>query len=299
MNPDELLKISKNTSTVAFHKFVLLSNGRENELFCFFEGVDCQYYSLRIKQYANENYHPIVCGNKDTVLKTYKLINEQEIYKDYKKAFFVDSDFDESIDNPEIYETPCYSIENLYANKNTLSEILKSEFALLETDSEYDTILKLFESEFELFNEKTLFFNAWYAALKKSKRMNGLKSTGVNLDEKLPKEFFCLKIGNINSNYDFEKIKQKFPDSIAITVEEVNETLNELRNSSLPFKLRGKFQIWFFYEFIQFIINDANNTKRIIKKKTKFKVDKSLILSQISQYAITPECLKLYLKKLA
>lgn len=33
--------------------------------------------------------------------------------------FFVDNDYDESLEgiSPDLYETPCYSIENLYAQK--------------------------------------------------------------------------------------------------------------------------------------------------------------------------------------
>src|SRR5437763_6662955 len=112
MRVPELIQIVNNSSTVAFHKFVLLSNGRENDLFCFFEGIDSHYYSFRIKQIARRNYHPIVCGNKKSVLETFKKLNSNPIYDKYKKAYFIDRDFDEKNSENKIYETPTYSIEN-------------------------------------------------------------------------------------------------------------------------------------------------------------------------------------------
>jgi hypothetical protein len=297
MSPSELLEISKNTFTVAFHKFVLLSRGRENDLFCFLEGMDSQYYSSRVRQFVRKNYHPISCGNKSSVLRTYALFRNASIYSDISKAFFVDRDFDECINNPDIYETPCYSVENLYVNEETLKEILKNEFGLLESDIEYTQIVDLFNVEIDQFSKESLLFNAWYATLKREKVKKMFKTTGVNLDEKIPKEFLFLKIGAIKSDYDLKKIKEYFPEAIEVNQADLELTIQVLLKNDLSKCLRGKFQMWFFYTFLQFIINDANNIKSIIKKKTKFKIEKALIHSQLSQYAQTPDCLVNYLQQ--
>lgn len=297
MNAQELLTISKQTATVAFHKFVLLCSDKTNDLFCFFEGKDSQYYYPRIRQFADRNFHPISCGNKSTVISTFEIISKSDSYKKFRTSFFIDRDFDSPINIDSIYETPCYSIENFYVNKWCLSEILKNEFGLTENSEEYNQLISLFEEENRTYCEHTLLFNAWYASLKKKKRELSSKSTNVNLDEKIPATFICVKIGNICSNYDLNKIKLLFPDSLDVTYEEVVASLNDLKENDLNCVLRGKFQIHFFYTFLQYIINDANVNHKILKKKTSFRVDKALIHSQLCQYAITPECLKSYLIK--
>lgn len=295
MNPTELLNLISNAPTVAFHKFVLLSKNRESDLFCFFEGKDSQYYSSRAKLITKRKCHPISCGNKKSVLATYDIFDAHSSYKNHLKAFFIDSDFDPPINKNGVYETPCYSVENLYVNSDCISEILKNEFLLIETDSQYIALMELFENELNVFSRETLLFNAWYATLKKKKRLNGLKSTCVSLDDKLPKGFICLKIGTITSNYDLVKIKATFPKAIEVTEEEVNETIKELNSPLVSQKLRGKFQMWFLYTFLQFLIDDANNSKVILENKTKFNIDRANIYTQLSQYATTTNCLESYL----
>lgn len=299
MKPEELLKLAEDSSAVAFHKFVILCKGRENDLFCFFEGRDSQYYCNRIKSITNRKYHPISCGNKKTVLDTYDWISRQSTYNKYLKAFFVDRDFDPLQSKENLYETPCYSIENFYVNEECLSEILKNEFGLTEADFEFSQIIELFRNEIASYNQSTVLFNAWYAALKEKKFKEKLKTTGVNLDDKLPKDFICLKIGSINSNYDLNKIKEFFPNAIEVSEEEVITKQNELLNGSTSEKLRGKFQLTFYCEFLRFIIEDANKRQVILKRKTKFNVDKANIFTQLSQYAITPPCLVKFLKQYA
>lgn len=299
MKPEELLELSEESSAVAFHKFVLLCKGRENDLFCFFEGRDSQYYGNRIRSITNRKYHPISCGNKKTVLETYEWLNTQSTYHKYLKTFFVDKDFDPFQLKDNVYETPCYSIENLYVNEECLSEILKNEFGLTEVDSEFPHIINLFRDELANHNQATVLFNAWYAALKETKAKENLKSTGVNLDHKLPKNFICLKIGLISSNYDLNKIKACFANAIEVTEEDVSKKRSELLAGATADKLRGKFQLTFYCEFLRFLIEDANTSQRILKRRTKFNVDKANIFTQLSQYAKTPNCLVTFLQKYA
>lgn len=297
MRPEDLLKLTENTATVAFHKFVLLCKGKESDLYCFFEGRDAQYYSPRIKSITKKNYHPISCGNKKSVVDVHNWVSSHNDYKKYSKTFFVDSDFDNSLNLDGIYETPCYSVENFYVNTKCLSEILKNEFGLTEIDVEYKSIINLFEKELEDFSKATLLFNAWYAGLKSKKQKEGLKSTCVSLSDKLPNDFVCIKIGAITSNYDLQKIMDKFPDAIKVDQEIINAEYSRLNCAEIHQKLRGKYQFSFFYEFLRFLIDDANSKKSILKKKTKFNIDKANMYGQLSQYALTTECLTNYLLK--
>lgn len=295
MNPQELLALSKKTA-VTFHKFVLLSHGREKDLFCFFEGSDdCPYYSLRIKNIVKRNYHPIKCGNKQKVIDMFEYFKRTGKYQNYLKAFFVDKDFDSPLNNPLIYETPTYSVENLYTNEKTLIEILKNEFEINETDNEYNTIINLFRENQNDFHDKSLLFNSWYASLKEKRNLTGI-STNVTLDEKIPENFISIKIGSITSDYDLIKIRATFPNALEITEEEVLQKQEEFRKANRGHIFRGKFEIHFLYHFLLFLIQDANTKKSILKKKTSFSINKTKMLSLLSSYAQTPECLERYLE---
>ncbi|HZH39259.1 MAG TPA: DUF4435 domain-containing protein, partial [Bacillales bacterium] len=107
----EKLRKSREKAQVAYQEFAVSTRKGKDGLFCFFEGKDNAYYVPRIKRFT-DNYHPINCGGRDEVLDVYRLITIHSEYDKYKKAFFVDRDFNEPLPprNPPIFETPCYSI---------------------------------------------------------------------------------------------------------------------------------------------------------------------------------------------
>ncbi|MUP39873.1 DUF4435 domain-containing protein [Labilibaculum euxinus] len=297
MEAKDLKKKADSSSAVAFHKFVLLQKDHNQDLFCFYEGNDNGYYYPRIKEFYNGVHHPIKCGNKKSVLYMYKSVKTR--YPEVKCSFFIDNDFDERIENPKIYETPCYSIENFYTSKNFISDILKNEFGLSEIDSEYKTALDVFDTNQQKYHNESLLFNAWYASLKEKANTNKC-SANVNLNCSIPKEFFILKIGSISSDYNFDNLKNKYPEAISISEKEVNNKIKEFQLKDLSKTLRGKYELEFIYTFLNFLIDDANDPENgtILKNKTKFRVDKAQMLSQLSQYAETPNCLVKYIEQL-
>jgi hypothetical protein len=296
----ELLDKAKHSPVVAFHKFVLLTKKHENDLFCFFEGYDSPYYSSRIKTFTSKNYHPIICGNKKSVISVKEKLEKDSVYQKYKTLFFIDRDFDETLSSTSrnLYETPCYSVENFYVSLSSFSEILKNEFHLTEEEVEYKTAIELFKENQTSFHDASLFFNGWYALQKEKCRLEKCK-LNICLNEKLPKGFIILKIGSISKNYELIDIEQKFPDAIKVSEDDINNKIMKLKEVSLEKSLRGKYEIWFLYEMLRYLIDDANNSKKrtILKAKTKFNIDKAQILSQLSQYADTPDCLIKFLEQ--
>lgn len=294
MQPKDLLNRAKSPK-VAFHKFVLLHRENHTDLYCFFEGTDSQYYFPRINTFA-ENHHPIVCGNKKSVLESYEYIKSK--YPNYKTVFFVDSDFDEDISKKDLYITCSYSIENFYCTENVLSRILKNEFFLKVTDSEYKTIMNSFHQRQKEFHQATNLFNLWYfTAKRKAKALN--ISTNVNLEDKFPKEFISFSFDSITHHYTLEDLKNKFPDAIEINEEDLNKQRESFYSKQPIKRFRGKYEIEFILKYLNFLIQDANVSKNILKKKTKFKIDSALILSQLSQYAETTNELNEFLKNCA
>lgn len=294
MKPEELLNKAKETPAVAYHTFVMLQKDNKNDLFCFFEGNDSGYYYPRLKEYFKGKHHPIKCGNKKGVLETYELVKRN--YSNIKTSFFIDNDFDDRVNNCEIYETPCYSIENFYTSKEFVSDVLKNEFYLSEVEDTYKKSMDLFEANQKEYHSKSILFNSWYASMKeKANKISS--STCVSLNCAIPKEFVLIKIGSISGEYDLTAIQNKFPDSLLVTQKEVEDKIKWFKNQKMNKVFRGKYELEFIYAFFQFLIDDANdlNKRQVFKKRTRFRIDKTLMLSHLSQYAETPECLLKYI----
>tara|TARA_R110000868_G_scaffold1859_1_gene14820 strand:+ start:6880 stop:7806 length:927 start_codon:yes stop_codon:yes gene_type:complete len=296
------LRQSKDKATVAFQEFALSTKTYEEYLFCFFEGNDNPYYVPRIKT-LYDKIIPINCGGREKVLKVYELIKNKEEYNKYSKAFFIDRDFNNILDNNNdlIFETPCYSIENLYVNIDTFKEILIHEFQLSPNDSSFEVCISLFNDRFQEFNSAVTLFNSWYACLIEIRNEQNI-FTGVQLEEKLPKGFVSITLQNVTSNYEIEKIKQVFTESPSVDDETLQSKLSEFENCDSKEIFRGKYQMDFLITILQLIIDDSKNAQSLIKDKINFSFDGALnhkrALNIFSNYANTPESLIDFLKSL-
>lgn len=294
------LRHSKEKATVAYQEFALSTKTYYNYLFCFFEGNDNPYYVPRIKNFTNEIF-TINCGGRDKVLKVYELISKQEVYNKYSKAFFIDRDFNSPHQNNRdiIFETPCYSIENLYVNKNVLEQILINDFQLSRNDTSYKVCISLFNDRFKEFNSSVCLFNSWYACLIEVRNQTG-KQTGVLLDDKLPKGLVNISLQTVDSKYTFETIKQIFTEATAINEEILDNKVSEFQSCNSELIFRGKYQLEFLLTLLQLIINDSKTEQNYIKSKINYSFDNVLnhkrALSLFSNYASTPESLNDFLR---
>jgi len=297
---DELRRAREESANVAYQTFFKHIRENKNGLFCFFEGKDSPYYHLRIKQIFVGDYFPIKCNGKPMVLKVFKLINHHRMYDKYKKAFFIDSDFDPPENEPKIYETPCYSIENHYTNVAVFGEILKSEWGFSEVDEDYERCIELYKNLQIQFHAAVQLFNAWYACLIDKK--HELKEiTGVNLDDKLPKGFVEISLDGVTSDYHFAKIQTMFPDALEVTIEEVNQKLAQFDTQNKRLIFRGKYELKFMLTVMDELLKDAsskkaNKDREYFSKSFKYSIVHSQAINQFSQYAETPPELLQYIQ---
>lgn len=300
MSYAETLRASRDKAQVAFQEFALSTREYPAFLFCFFEGKDNPYYVPRIKRFT-QKYLPIKCGNRDSVLKVHELIINRSEYKKYKKSFFTDRDFNSSTENPLIFETPCYSVENLYVSVNVFREILINEFHLSSYADK--TVIKnclfLYAKRQEEFHEAVRLFNAWYSCLIDVRNKIGI-NTGVNLENKLPKQYVDITLQSVTSNYNFETIKQDFPDATEIDDNTLNSKILEFKNCDNSKIFRGKYEMQFLIKFIQLLLQDANTNRTIIGSKISYAFGDNLSNQQainiFEGYAETPETLNEYLQ---
>ncbi len=293
----------ENSVAVAFTRFSMLYFRNPDALFCFFEGKDdSKYYYSRIKNLFQGTIQPIICGNKESVLELFERIKKRDAYDAAKKAFFIDRDFDPSIEEKydgAIYETPTYSIENFYTSIEAFSEILKHEFMLLEIDSDFDKCLNLFRERQKEFHDSVLLLNAWISCQRDLKHEKGIKSH-LNLPDDVPRGFVSISLQQVKSNYNLEDIKRKFAQAEQIEETVLNEKINTFQTLNPQQHFRGKYELQFLRKILRSLIEDANvKDKQVyLSQKTHFNFDEKQLISQLQQYADTPEDLIIYLKKI-
>jgi len=299
----EELRQSRNKPQVAFTEFANATRKNPEHLFCFFEGKDNAYYVSRIKRFT-ENYYPVKCGGKQSVLDVYALITGKKEYRKYKFGFFIDRDFNTSIGakTPPIYETPCYSIENLYVSISVFKEILTNEFHLSEvSDSNFKKLVDLYEQRQKEFHNSVLLFNSWYACLIE-KRENENRQTGVTLDDKLPNNFIDTSLNEVKSSYDFQKIKETFPNAIEVDYAEIEKKMKLFQGEEMHKVFRGKYELEFLIKMIREILKDSRTEKKVVSSKIDFSFGDGSNLGQqqtlniFEAYAETPKNLLDYLK---
>ena len=293
--------------TVSYTRFCIEIGRNNSNPICLVEGKDATYYRVRVKSNcAGKEPIFISCGGKKRVIETFNLVYKNGYYSKAKIFVFVDKDFDKQMNNPFIYETPCYSIENFYTSTNVLKTILKDEFTINEFDdlNDYNTCIELYTNAQKKFHEAIMELNVWIFCQKKLNE-DGLASK-INLGDKhnhIMDKFLSVTILNVKKNYTINDIELIFPEAATITDELFNEVNERMLSQDYQKIFRGKYEIDFFKKFLKKLITELNrkkeNQKFFLKKRTiSFKVSDSDMLSQLSQHADTPTCLLNYIQKI-
>ena len=113
----EKLRAARSSISVQFMNFMKVVSKDRSILVCFFEGEDEKYFSIRINTIrADLKWTGINCAGKSNVISLKDKITTHTKYQQSFVAFFIDNDFhDDAIQaQPNIYITPCYSVENIY-----------------------------------------------------------------------------------------------------------------------------------------------------------------------------------------
>jgi hypothetical protein len=302
----DTLRESRNKPHVLFQEFVLSTKKYPKHLFCFFEGKDSAYYVSRIRK-VTDCFLPIVCNGKQNVLDVYTLIVNKKEYKRYKYGFFIDRDFNTPIGKkqPPIFETPCYSIENLYVSVDVFKRILINAFHLSEVSDEqlFKTLLELYEKRQKEFHNAVLLFNAWYSCLIERREKEKIQ-TGVQLDEKFPRGFINITIHGVTKNYDFETIRKNFPNATEIKELVLERKITLFRTVEQHKIFRGKYELEFLLEIIKGILTDSYLHHLVVKEKLKFfsfgdgsTLNQEQLLIILEAFAETPRELIDYLEK--
>jgi hypothetical protein len=306
MSRVDILKEARSTVAVKFLEFLKSLAADKNITTVFFEGEDEKYYSVRLNTVTpNLKWRAINAEGKRNVLKLREKIRSHSEYSDKSCIFIVDADFD---DNKELstfsdtYVTPCYSVENLYVSVEVLKRVLSAEFKITEFGEEsesYEKALVTFERLQQEYLHSILPFNIWIRAYRKNEqheKLPGLNINNLNFDSLIE-----VKLTGVSKKYDDDSISKLFPETTDPQKEFIEDSTAYFACRDHCSHFRGKQQLEFFRVFIDKLKNDCNSKiNRLVfanKGKVTLALTKANTLSELSNYAETPECLISFLSE--
>lgn len=279
------------------------SDKNKGSMVCFFEGKhDKDYYMTRIRTICGDAIE-ITCNCKKNVLQMYDEIPKEDRDK-YRLAYFIDRDFDEPLNNPEIFETEGYSIENYYCTETAFHRILTEYFYLdltrpKEKDT-YDRAMNFYKHHFGEVHKVVAQFNHYYSAIKRKERELG-EIHPIELGDSFPSELGSVEVNSYNKCYSLESLNSSYGTSVSyedLEFEKSNLDLN-------PFWCyRGKYELQALEGIVTYIIKEAEGQRktpreaRVFQKNTKKTVPQpgSLLLT-FSTFAEITQKLRDYLKR--
>lgn len=299
MSRVDLLIKSKTRESVKFFEFIRFLSANRDATTIFFEGEDEKYYSIRLNSIAPTlKWHGINSEGKGKVTELRKMIRNHPDYKDASCMFIVDADFDDNTElksYEDVYVTPCYSVENLYTSESALKRILNAEFKIsefCENSESFTEALRFYKDIQQKYHETALFFNIWIRAYRKNEqatKLDSLNINNVNFDQ-----IAEISLTSVTKNYDNASISALFPVNSEPAIEYINESTAYFTECDPEKDYRGKQQLEFFRIFLEKLKNDANKKSGRIVFKNKLKVvlnlTKANTLSELSNYADTPQC---------
>lgn len=292
----ERMRQEREISTVAFLSFATNCRKFNDHVFCFYEGEDGKYYNPKIQSILGSNIIPIICGNKNETLKTWRRIKGDHHYRDIGKMFFVDRDMDDIPNDrdEDLYICPCYSIENLYANRGTFERILQSEFSINKVENDFEKCISLFDKLYEEFINEIMEFNACVFLRKKKVLGNGK----VPLKDFKVGQVFCVDLNGINKSPKYIDQINKLKTALDADEPEVQSAIQELKKmGDFNTAFRGKNQLDFMVLLLN-LLKQANSEGEFFDTKRScvtLNITKNR-LSELSQYALFPQCLKCFLE---
>lgn len=296
MNRDELMREKRGSLAVDLMRLIKKINTYDNSIICVFEGEDAKYYGSRIDFIISDiERKNISCKGKGNVIRLRDNIARNAEISKAHILFFVDADFDRTPSTSNTYVTPCYSVENLYAQSIVLSKIITDELGL--THLQDDEIISAILNEYEVFqrysDDALCELNAWIYYIN-----THYPDETLNLNSFKLEQFLLVKEAPPKKNYNKDDLPKIFNIKKDINDPLYQESLEVIRSSVLHERCRGKFRIECFRLFLENLFNNARDSVGHFdgkKIKPKLNLTKQNILSDLSQYAITPACLRRFL----
>lgn len=291
--------------SVKLLEFSRIYSKNKDNLICLFEGQDEKYYSNRVDNIIGKGkWQGINCGGRKVVTDLYDEIDKHPIYKESNYCCFIDHDYQDWYENPDndrIYVTSGYSIENYYVSEPVFKNILSSEFNITEFNehsADYTKCIQAFNARLEEFNSCVLPFNCWAKAHRLMEHRKQAPRT-LNIQNIKIDELVSISIEKVEKAYgDSPENLFKDYEGLSLCPVALKDAQDNLNTKNLTLAMRGKQQLEFLRMFLIKLKTDRGNEAPSFfsaKGKVILNLTKDNCISELSQYAETPECLTEFL----
>lgn len=304
MSRVEKLKQSRDSLSVKFLEFTrIVSKGK---VAAFFEGEDEKYYSIRINTIRPDiTWAGVNCKGKSNVIGIRERIKGHQTYEKYSCLFFVDSDFDDNQSLSELsdlYITPCYSIENLYFSQAAFARVLSAEFGVNDTCDEHECFEICMKKYNEIKSQYLTCIQGFNYLIKEIRLMESssdsvgrLNINNVNIDD-----LVSIDLCRVTKEYLESSPNSIFPELAEDLVISYEKSKEYFKNRDGELWYRGKQNLDFYRVFLSKLKADRSrkNDREVFSNRgnVKLQLTKSNAISELSQYADTPSCLKCFLE---
>jgi hypothetical protein len=231
------------------------------DLFVFFEGhEDLAFFMPELRRSSEQaalSIKSFVCRGKRIVLKLVPTVRRR-IDQPWRALFFVDKDVDDFLGtqtrkDPFIYETKCYSIENYLVSEKIFGLIWTELLRLSDSDPRLGKIEQLYKAAHKRFVRSMTPLMAWSIYHRKHGRRPNLK----NLD--LSKFFRVTANGLLIKEKGFLNLldRQCGIKTPTRSWRSIKLIAQQLQKHEPKIYIRGKFELWFFVQFVKSAIQLA------------------------------------------
>lgn len=305
MNRVDSMVAARDEISVKFKQFMDIIKVSKTPM--VFEGEDGKYYTSKIDNFFSKPWDSIDAGGKSKVLKLREKVKSNPTYKNKLALYFVDADFSDNVNimnEEDIYITPCYSVENFYFSENLIEKVLRDEFKVSPSNEEkedFDKAIQTFRILKSQYLDAITSFNELIYFIRTVYQKNNPNKTRLNINNVKFTDLVKISLTKVSKIYDESNPRNIFKDledNVVIDFE-VGKKFFDGKDNTKAF--RGKQNLEFIRTFLECLKKDrvcATNRELFTKKAgVKLGLSKENCLSELSQYADTPNCLRNFLMR--
>jgi hypothetical protein len=254
MNHVDYLRQQRDVYASAWLQFSHAYRKASAEIFAFFEGHDDLALFMpelrRRGQHTSIAIRPFVCRGKRPVLKLIPVVRRR-LDRPWRALFFVDKDIDNFINpvkeknDPFLYETQWYSIENYFVSEETYRWVWTDLLRLSDLDPRLEKTLEIYRILYKRFSLFATTLMAWSLFHRKHGRRPNLNNLNLSKLLRLDSSGKMLRQGKFGKLLDQSCGVATPPRSWR----SIRAAANQLRQHEKKSYIRGKFELWFFLQF--------------------------------------------------
>ena len=261
----EILRQSRSSPATVLHKFLLSYDPTTERVHAFVEGApDLVFYRPFIERYVSPRVITMYnCGGKKQVYDAYARITARFPHC-LRVIFLVDKDLDDIVgqpwpSDPRIFVTEFYSIENYVVSSDVLEKYFSDFVKIRIVAFDLGPALRRFDDQLKAFYKGILPVMAWILASRRAGHSPVLSNIDISRFISMSESGIARTRNSGRLNY-LARVSGVSPAPSVLR--QVRRSCAELRRLAPKRFIRGKFEGWFFVQFIKRLVEALSEVAR-------------------------------------